>query len=421
MKSRLIFNFTHSFVFCMAETMFWLTSALKVRDLGGDTFSAGQTGLAYGLANFLTPPLAGVLADRFGRKPTMVLFYLVLIGSCWYMPSVTEFPLFVGTVFLITMGVNGVWPVFEAWLADRARGSLAREMHFYNLGWAAGGATGFLYAGITEQFGTGVSYRTIAIIAAGCLMVRLFMSDPPPHPDGPETAPQEPEEPEEKAQPVATLAAQGEDWEQLGSVWLAQLSVGFCYSLIGWVFPAQAENIGFSAVSVGGLVSIVAWAQLVTFLALSGFIDWYRFVRWRVAFQLVAVGGFALVALGFYLVPGGTSPDPEGLTIPSALFAVAFVGLGIAVATAYAASLVVSLTKAAHRGAKTGIHHSLVGIGSIFAPFLAGYISVEISTSAAYLACIGLIGLALAGQWLLARAARESRAVAGVKGARSDR
>ena len=106
---------------------------------------------------------------------------------------------------------------------------------------------------------------------------------------------------------------------------------------------------------------------------------------------------------------------------PSALFAVAFVGLGIAVATAYAASLVVSLTKAAHRGAKTGIHHSLVGIGSVFAPFLAGYISVEISTSAAYLACIGLIGLALAGQWLLARAARESRAVAGVKGARSDR
>ena len=415
MKSRLIFNFTYSFVFCMAETMFWLASALKVRDLGGDAFSAGQTGLAYGLANFLTPPLAGILADRFGRKPTMVLFYLVLIGSCSYMPSVTEFPLFVATVFVITMGFNGVWPVFEAWLADRARGPLAREMHFYNLGWAAGGAAGFLYAGITEQFGTGVSYQTVAVIAVGCLMVRLYMSDPSPRSEGPETVP------EEKAQTAATTAPKGEDWEQLGSVWLAQLAVGFGYSLIGWVFPNQAENIGLSAVSVSGLVSIVAWSQLVTFLSLTGFTDWYRFVRWRVVFQLVAVGGFALVALGFYLVPGGASPDPEGLTIPSALFAVAFVGLGIALATAYAASLVVSLTKVEHRGAKTGIHHSLVGIGSVFAPFLAGYVSVEISTSAAYLACIGLIGLALAVQWLLAWAARESRAVAGVKGARSDR
>ena len=398
----------------MAETMFWLSSALKVRDLGGDAFSAGQTGLAYGLANFLTPPLAGALADRFGRKPTMVLFYLLLIGSCWYMPSVTDFPSFVGMVALITMGVNGVWPVFEAWLADRARGPLAKEMHFYNLGWAAGGATGFLYAGITERFGTGVCYRTIAAIAVGCLIVRLFMSDPLPWSKDSEPVPQK------KVGSVAVAASKGEAWEQLGSVWLAQLAVGFSYSLIGWVFPTQAENVGLSAGSVGGLVSIVAWSQLVTFLSLSGFTDWYRFVRWRVAFQFVAVAGFALVALGFYLVPQGARSESHGLTVPAALFAVGFVGIGIAVATAYAASLVVSLTKEEHRGKKTGVHHALVGIGSVFAPFLAGYVSVKISTSAAYVACIGLIGLALAGQRILARSARGPRSVAAVENTRMD-
>ena len=401
MKSRPLFNFTHSFMLCMGETMFWLASALKVRDLGGDAFSAGQTGLAYGLANFLTPPVAGALADRFGRKPTMVLFYLLLIGSCWYMPSVTEFSLFVGTVFVITMGVNGVWPVFEAWLADRARGNLAREMHFYNLGWAGGGAAGFLYAGLTEQFGTGVSYQTVAAIAAGGLIVRLFMSDPTPRSDSPETLPVDHAGP-------APPAPKGEAWDQLASVWLAQLSVGFCYSLIGWVFPNQAEGIGLSAKTIGALVSIVAWAQLATFLSLSGFIDWYRFVKWRVAFQLVAVAGFSLVALGFYLAPQGADAGPRGLTVPSALFAAAFVGLGIALATVYSASLVVSVTRAEHRGKKTGVHHSLVGIGSVCAPFLAGYLSVEVSTAAAYLACIGLIGVALAGQWMLARRPRES-------------
>ena len=438
MKARLAFNFLHSLLIAMGETAFFLASARTAAETGGGVFSAGVTGLAFGITNLVCPTVAGLIGDRIGRRSTMILCYLLWIIGCvlvtfrsvatpWIqqlVPSATEMLPFILMTVVIAAGMQSIWPLFEAWIADRARGQLAHEMHAYNLGWATGGAIGFLYAGFQDSH---TNYVTIAGVGAVCLVVRLVLPDrarisparaDPGLTDGiagglsqnDSEASAVPRDSRQEgdfrigSKPLPDEAERMQARGQLAVVWLANAAMWFTYSVLYWIFPTQAEAIGMSKETVGMLLSLVAWSQLLTFLGLTAFPHWYLSQRWRLAFQWMAVAGFGLISLGFAVGSGSWGAVPLGWVI--GMFSIALLAFGAGLATTYAASLVVSVSDAQNRGTKSGIHHSLIGLGSVFAPFIAGWIAAEVADWAAYLVSIAALTTALVVQLVISHRLR---------------
>lgn len=76
---------------------------------------AGIMGAGFAFANFIARPLGGVMGDRFGRKPVMIVtlagsalgfFALPLIGSTWPLWAAMTMVIFVGLFLMAANGAN---------------------------------------------------------------------------------------------------------------------------------------------------------------------------------------------------------------------------------------------------------------------------------------------------------------------------
>jgi len=377
----------------MTNSIVMLATPMKVATLGGTPLDIGAAGLAFGVTNTFTPLLAGWVSDRIGRRPTMLIGYSMSASACLLLMTTDRLSMIPLFVILHTAGSQGIWPVVEAWLADRSTDSISRQMTIYNLGWSSGGGIGSMYAGFFVALGAG--FQTVYLTAAGIIgflaLVRIAIPD-----RAAAAAVMELHE-EEHARGELTAAEKIQARGRLYCVWLAGFGAWYFHSVISWIFTYDAQRKGIGPQLVGNLHATMTWMEFATFIAIIFYSRWYLSTNLRIQSQLVAIGGAIVFGTGMFF-------HGQFNTLP--LLALGLAAYGVGLAAIYSASLIVSVTSLHDRGARAGIHEMLVGLGSVSAPWISGHLlqyfggstDASIGQLAVYGTAAGVMLLALGGQ-----------------------
>jgi MFS family permease len=144
-------------------------------------FDEGTVRLLYGLllvGAVVGPIAAGMLSDRFGRRPTLVTYYLVsALGILAFLAAGANLLLLVPLLLPFGTAVFSESPVLQAYLADRATGPM-RDVAFavyFTCAFGIGAFWAFVIGFIANEFGYPAAFATMAAsyVAAAALLVAV--------------------------------------------------------------------------------------------------------------------------------------------------------------------------------------------------------------------------------------------------------
>ena len=140
-------------------------------------FDEGTVGVLYALllvGAVIGPILAGMLSDRFGRRPTLVAYYVVsAVGILAFLAAGANLLLLVPLLLPFGTAVFSESPVLQAYLADRAAGPL-RDVAFavyFTFAFGIGAFWAFVIGFVAEAFG----YPTAFTIMAGSYLAAAIL------------------------------------------------------------------------------------------------------------------------------------------------------------------------------------------------------------------------------------------------------
>jgi len=141
-------------------------------------FDDGTVNLLYALllvGAVIGPVLAGVLSDRFGRRRTLVTYYLLsAAGILAFVAVGANLLLLVPLLLPFGTAVFSESPVLQAYLADRALGPM-RDVAFavyFTFAFGIGAFWAFVIGNIVEAFGYPIAF---AVMAASYLVAALML------------------------------------------------------------------------------------------------------------------------------------------------------------------------------------------------------------------------------------------------------
>ena len=142
-------------------------------------FDEQTVGILYALllvGAVVGPILAGTLSDRFGRRPTLVTYYLVsAVGILSFLAAGANLILLVPLLLPFGTAVFSESPVLQAYLADRATGPM-RDVAFavyFTFAFGIGAAWAFIIGFVAAAFGYPAAFTIMAasyVAAAGLLL-----------------------------------------------------------------------------------------------------------------------------------------------------------------------------------------------------------------------------------------------------------
>ena len=144
-------------------------------------FDEGTVNLLYALllvGAVVGPILAGVLSDRFGRRPTLVAYYLLsAVGILAFLAAGANLLLLVPLLLPFGTAVFSESPVLQAYLADRATGPM-RDVAFsvyFTFAFGIGAVWAFIIGFVAEAFGYPAAFGIMAAsyVAAAALLVAV--------------------------------------------------------------------------------------------------------------------------------------------------------------------------------------------------------------------------------------------------------
>ncbi|GAA0626730.1 MFS transporter [Streptomyces crystallinus] len=349
-------------------------------------YSASYAGLVvslHGLGGVVSSLGAGVLTDRLGRRPTMMIAQTATAFSVALLGFMTDPAAIVAVAFLVGMASNASRPAVQAMMADIVKPEdrmRAFSLNYWaiNLGFAVSSAG----AGFIAQHSYLAGFLGEASLTLVCAVL-VFLKLPESRPDATASAVREKER-----EPEIGLGTVFRDGRFMGVVGLSFLiSLIFQQGYVG--LPVAMGADGFSSADFG---------------------------------LAIAVNGVLIVALQIPVTRAIEHRDPRRLLIVSALLA----GYGFGL-TAFAGSvavyalticvwtlaeivnsptqtgLVVRLSPVHGRGRYQGVYTMSWSVAALVAPLLSGFVVDRFGADWLWAACAVLGTVAAGGYALLMR------------------
>ena len=360
--------YVSSFLFNLGVAMAVLTVTLHAIDLGATPLQLGVIGMAWPAIFSVSAVMAGPLSDRMQRWILPVIGSMVASIS-YAMVSLASRPLHLMLLGLPAgVALSFVWPPIEAWVADLSSPrNMRRNVGFFNLSWSIGAAPGPFLAGIAFRAGVDLPLSIIiGLIAVSCAILVLW---------GRGAVAEKHDE---------TIIDGGEISRGfLYLAWIANIATYFTIGVMRSLFPKLGEQLGMGTPSIGALLSLITFSQVVTFAVLSRTSSWHY--RLLPVFTSQAILLFS--SLMVYTLSGVGQLAPV------------MVLMGCCTGLTYYSSIYYSLNTSGSRGARSGIHEALIGVGIVLGPLSGGMVAQAWGLRSPYLLAAGaiLVGMAATG------------------------
>ncbi|MER5278815.1 MFS transporter [Streptomyces sp. NPDC002809] len=354
-------------------------------DRGYSASYAGLVAALHGLGGVVSSLGAGVMTDRFGRRPTMLIAQLSTAVSVAVLGFMVHPVAIAAVAFVVGMASNASRPAVQAMIADivpaedRVR---AFSLNYWaiNLGFAVSSAG----AGFIAEYSYLAGFVGEAVMTLVCAVV-VFMKVPESRPV--------------KAPSTARGAAAGSsDDVRLGTVlrdgrFMGVVGLSFVIALIfqqGYVgLPVAMGADGFSSSDFGTAVAVNGVLIVVLQIPVT------RFIQTRDPRRLLIVSSL-LAGYGFGLTAFAGSVAVYALTI--CVWTVAEI-----VNAPVQNGLVVQLSPAHGRGRYQGMYTLSWSAAALVAPLMSGVVIDHFGAGWLWGTCAVLGTAAAFGYWLLMR------------------
>jgi DHA1 family tetracycline resistance protein-like MFS transporter len=282
-------NILIALALCMALQMTGFVMILplfarRFEAFGAGVEALGMSAMAYALASTVAAPLIGMLADRFGRRPiillSLVAFVLAFSGYL-FASSAWQLIVLRGLAGLVTAGLVPAMTSVVGDLAPEKR--RAQWIGILGGGASVGWIVGPLVGGLLyDQFDYGVPFAVAIAVALAALLLAVFLI--------PETHRQ----PADQSRPAWTLALQGRHgMPALYLLMLITFGAMFAWAFIEPQFMFYAyDQLGWTSSQLGLVMSTYGLACMVGEFSLGQLSD-------RLGRKPVLVMGLALFSAQF--------------------------------------------------------------------------------------------------------------------------
>ncbi|HEX6302834.1 MAG TPA: MFS transporter [Anaerolineales bacterium] len=361
---------------CMALQMTGFVMILPLFPRRFDSFGAGVEALgvsavAYALTSTLAAPFLGMLADRSGRRPIILLSlmgYVLAFGGYLFATSAWLLILLRGLAGVFTAGLLPAMTSIVGDLApQKRRGQWIGILHGgASAGWIAGPLLGGL---MYDRFGYVVPFAASIVLAAGALLLAAFLI--------PETR-----------TPAARPTRPRPDWTHIWQALPARpafllpllitFGVMFAWAFIEPQFMFYAYyDLSWSSSQLGLVMSTYGAAFMLGEFALGGLSD-------RLGRKPVLVLGLALFSAQFV-----------GLVIFRQVtwIVASFVlaGLGNALYDPALSALILDITPSEHTASIIGLKSTAGSLGTLLGPALVVLFTPFISPRGVFLIATALV------------------------------
>ena len=358
MNRSLIWLGAALFLWGVGEGMFLLFQPVYLQQMGASPIEIGVILGAFGAAMTLTHIPAGHLSDRIGRRPLLILAWLVGVAATLIMALAFDLTVLVVGLLLYGCTAFVASPLDSYTTAARGNWSVGRAITFVSTAFNAGAVMGPILGGrVADHFG----FRTVFFMAAGIFVISAVTvsfvgAQPRDHRD--------PENP-----PAGLLRNR-----RLIGFLLVYFLVAFAAYVPQPLSPNFLKNQqGLSLSSIGLLISLAYLGTTILNLILGRMEARLGFLLGQIgvaAFTLLLWRGldFEWFALGYFLLGGYRT-----LRV-----------LGVAQVRAF--------VHKSQMGLAYGIAEMLAAITTLLAPPLAGYL-YSVDARLMYPVGLGLISL----------------------------
>ncbi|MFM9614950.1 MDR family MFS transporter [Streptomyces niveiscabiei] len=347
-------------------------------DRGYSASYAGLVASLHGLGGVVSSLAGGVMADRLGRRPTLLIAQLSTAFSVALLGFVTDPVAIAGVAFLVGAASNASRPAVQAMMADIVRPEdrvRAFSLNYWaiNLGFAVSAAG----AGLIAE----VSYLAGFLIEAGMTFVcaiLVFLKLP-------------------ESRPAPKAQAAGEDVSLATVVrdrrFMSLVGLSFLVALIfqqGSVgLPVAMGAAGFSPADYGTAIAVNGVLIVVLQIPVT------RFIEHRDPVRLLVISS-ALAGYGFGLTAFAGSVGVFALTV--CVWTLAEI-----VNAPTQTGLVVRFSPAQGRGRYQGMYTLSWSAAALIAPLMSGLVIDRLGADWLWGVCAVVGTVAGAGYWMLLR------------------
>ncbi len=346
--------------------------------LGANPFEVGLILTVYALAQFLFTPVLGMLSDRFGRRPVILVSLLIEALGFALTALAGTLPLLLVARFVGGLGASNIGSA-QAVVADvTAPKDRARGMGMVGAAIGVGFVVGPAFGGVLASFGSTVPFWAafgVALVNAALVLWLL-----------PETRGQR----AASAQPAKRFALFAGWQRALRTPAIARLIVvnlffTLAFTAMEAVFPLFTQRVfGWQATQNGYLFTYVGVIIVIMQGGLVG-----QLVR-RFGERGVQIAGLALLAVGLALLPFSG-------TLAVMLVALALLSIGDGAVTPTNNALLSLAAPADAQGETLGLSQGMAGLGRMVGPLLAGWLfGVGIGLPFFVAAALALVALLVA-------------------------
>lgn len=347
-----------SFLVSAVSGLLTAITPIKALEIGGGPIELGLLGSLGPLVYSPTTVLVGMVSDRFGRKPFIVLSTMLYALACTMYYFSRDIQGMLVSRCLEGLSLAVLWPPLESLLSRVSSRDPQEVVSRFGISWSSGSSVGALTASasisvVTFETATASSALILILCSLATLSLLAEPGSPPPvERTGPEAE-----------KPTTEIMA-----------WALAFTYSFSQGVAFFIYPAFSVLLGNPPVVSLLLSSSVMLGRTIAFGVGRGLTS-------KVNMGLILIFASAVV------LPIATSISPSSVFLTGLLF-----GLGVGIC--YLASLDFAIRSSlSDRGKYAGRFEGSLGIGYLVGPIAAGSV-FSLTPFAPFILTLGLnVGL----------------------------